>query len=1224
MTGGLGGIGLAVAAWLLDEGAGAVVLNGRRAPDAAAAAALARLRSRGPEVRVEIADMTDEAAVERLVAGIGPAAGLPPLGGVIHSVGVLADAALANQDWPAFERVLWPKVLGAWHLHRATLAVELDRFVLFSSLSGVIGTAGQANHAAANAFLDRLALHRRTLGLPGQAIQWGAWSGLGEAEEARERIGDRLAAAGFEWMTPARGLRAFERLLRADVPSSVVAAVDWSALAAPAPLVSELVEAGRAPAAETEGGDLATRVRESPPAERERRIVDFVREEVRALLRLPDLPPPDVGFFDLGMDSLTSLELRNRVLRALGGQVAAPNTVVLDYPTPARFGRRLLEGLRGLPDLPAPAPPALRRTVRGEDERVAVVGLGCRFPGGDGPEAFWAQLRSGGDAVGRGRPDGLLEAGAGTEPRPWGAYLSGLDRFDADFFRIAPVEAELMDPQQRLLLEVSWEALEDAGLDPERLRGSRTGVHVGISTADFRDRAKLVPADGALGMYLATGASFSAAIGRVAFTLGLEGPAIAVDTACSSSLVAIHQAVAGLARGETDLALAGGVNAILSAELTSVFAEAGMLALDGRCKTFDAAADGYVRGEGCGIVALKRLSDAERDGDRILGVILGSAVNQDGASAGLTVPNGPAQEAVIREALARAGIEPGTVDYLEAHGTGTELGDPIEVGAAAAAYGEGRPADRPLLLGSVKTNVGHLEPAAGVAGLVKVLLSLREGVIPQHLHFETPNPRIEWDALPVRVTAEATGWPETSGRPRRAAVSSFGVSGTNAHLVLEGYGEPGEEAGAPRLVPIGAPASGRHRPPAAGETPLVERDRRVLPLSGRTGPALAALAGRYAGWLEAEDRDGESLADAAWTAGVGRSHFGFRAGVVFGDGAELREQLLALSATGGERSAVPAEPPKVAFLFTGQGSQWAGMGRDLYAREPVFREVVDRCAGVFREERGAELLPVMFGEAAGLERTEWTQPALFALSAGLTELWRSVGVRPEVVLGHSVGEVVAAWASGAVGSGGGVPFCGAAGGADGVAAGGRGDGGGVRAGGCRGGGASEDERAGEGGGVVTRGGERDARGGERAEAFGVVALPAAGEARGADGGPADESRFPQRFAGSGAGCVGGGGGGAWVGCAGGFAGGEPDGPGGGAGGGLGRGVLAASGAGAGAVCGGGGGAGGTRGGSFDRGGSACGAGTAGGARLAGRRSGAGAGDEPGPGDGICGGGVGGV
>ena len=992
VTGGLGGLGLEVAGWLAGAGAGAVVLNGRRAPGARAEGVVSELRGRGVEVRVELADVTDGDAVEALLRRL-EAEG-PPLGGVVHSVGVLSDGALTNQDWGRFEEVLWPKVLGAWHLHRATEDRDLDLFVLFSSVVGVLGNAGQANYAAANAFLDQLARHRRARGLAGQAIAWGAWSGVGQAEAARERISGKPGVLDEGWIPTERGRRALARVVAEDVGASVVASVDWSRLPSPAAWLEEL--AGPAADREEVGVplDVADRVRGLPEAEREGELLRFLEGELASVLRLRSAPPAETGFFELGMDSLMAVELRSRVNRALGGEVVLSNTAVFDHPSAARLARHLAGVLGGAPpDRRAAAASVVRRA----DDRVAIVGMACRFPGGPDPEAFWRRLEAGEDLVTRGRPDGLYVDGETEAERPYGAYVEGMDRFDAGFFRISPVEAELLDPQQRLLLEASWSALEDAGRDPGGLGGSRTGVYVGIMNDDYRELTAGVADDPSRRLYQTSGATFSTAAGRVSFALGLMGPAVALDTACSSSLVALHQAAGALRAGEADLALAGGVNAILLSGTTRRFREAGMLASDGRCKTYDAAADGYGRGEGCGMFVLKRLSEAEADGDRILGVLLGSAVNQDGASAGLTVPNGPAQERVIGEALSRAGLEPWEVDYLEAHGTGTELGDPVEVRAAGSAYGAGRDAERPLLVGSVKTNVGHLESAAGAAGVVKVLLSMRHGLIPPHLHFETPSPRIEWEALPVRVVSEATAWP-AGDRPRRAAVSSFGYSGTNAHVILEAYAE--ERRPVSRWGP-----SDRHRPAEADETPHAPRTHRVLPLSGKSSAALRELAAKYLGFLTPES----PLADVAWTAGVGRSHFAYRAGVVFGDLESLRKQLESLAA--GEDRDVSGGG-KVAFLYPGEGSQWAGMGRDLYECEPAFREVLDRCEAAFRDERGGSLLPVMFGDEEGLDRPEWAQPALYALGSGLTALWASVGVHPDAVFGHGAGELAAAGAAG--------------------------------------------------------------------------------------------------------------------------------------------------------------------------------------------------------------------
>ena len=884
VTGGLGGIGCSVAAWLADRGADAIVLNGRRAPDPEAEEAIAALRERGVRVQVELADVTDAAAVDAMLARIEGE--LPPLGGVIHSVGVLADAALGNQSWETFERVLWPKMLGAWHLHRATEHRELDLFLLFSSIVGTMGNAGQANHAAANAFLDQLAAHRRARGLPGQAIAWGAWSGLGEAEEQRERITRQRSAFGGGWFTPQQGLRALDRLVRQDPATAVVMAMDWpvfaEAVESRPPLLEELLATAVEPDgdAEAEADDLPARLRAAPAAEREGMLVAFLQREVEAVLRLGSPPAPAVGFFELGMDSLMAVELRNRLNRAFAETYTAPNTLVFDYPDIAALARHLAGALgdgaeagAAGEETPAAAPEAPPVTESGEevpdakagaDEGIAIVGMACRFPGAPDLDAFVRQLEEGRDAVTDGRPDaghgdgiaGGSAIGDGAYGR--GGFVTEIDRFDARFFGIRPIEARLMDPRQRMLLEASWQALEDAGIDPERLRGSLTGVYVGIAASEYRDL--MTAGDGI--SYLGTAASMT--VGRVSFQFGLAGPTMPLELNCASALVAVHQAVAGLRQGEVDLALVGGVHAILSPGVTREMAELGLLSPRGQCDAFAAGADGFVRGEGCGLVVLKRLREAEADGDRIWGVIRGSAVNQNGASAGPTVPNGPAQERVIAEALARAGVAPAEVDYLEAHGAGSDLGDTIEVQSAAAVYGRGRAAERPLLIGSVKTNIGHLEPAGGIAGLIKAVLAMNRGVIPPQLHRGELNPNVDWERLPVRVTTELTEWPAAAARPPRAGSERPGHLGCQRPRGGGGPRRPGD-----RALARGAHAARGRRPAgvaggrtAGGRTAAGRRAR----AAGRAPAAALGQIGRRAA------RVGRPLSGLARRAGGGACH----------------------------------------------------------------------------------------------------------------------------------------------------------------------------------------------------------------------------------------------------------------------------------------------------------------------------------------------------------------
>jgi acyl transferase domain-containing protein/acyl carrier protein len=663
--------------------------------------------------------------------------------------------------------------------------------------------------------------------------------------------------------------------------------------------------------------------------------------------------------------------------------------------TPPPSDRRALlrEALEAVEQMQAKLDAERRRG----SEPIAIVGMACRFPGAvTTPEAYWALLSHGVDAVSEVPAERWDEAtrarlARGVDGKPlvhYGGFLADIDRFDPKFFGISPREAMTMDPQQRLVLEVAWEALERAGQAPDRLAGSATGVFLGITTGDYADLVKAAGPE-ALDVYMATGNAHNAAAGRVSYVLGLNGPSMAVDTACSSSLVAVHLACQSLRTGESRLALAGGVNVILTPDPFVIFSRWGMMAPDGRCKTFDGRADGFVRSEGCGIVALKRLSEAQADGDEILAVIRGSAVNQDGASSGLTVPNGLAQQAVVRQALRVAGVEPNDVSYVEAHGTGTALGDPIELEALDAVFGTARPPDRPLVLGSVKTNLGHLESASGVAGLMKVVLALRHGVIPPHLHFTSLTPRVSLRGPTPVVPTSALPWPAVEG-PRLAGVSAFGFSGTNAHVVLEAA------------------------PPSSPVTPRPsDRPVHVLALSARSEPALDDLARRYAERLGS--LSGEGLADVCFSAGVGRAHMPHRLAVPAAGAEQAIAALRAARAKPARRRSADAARPRVAFLFSGQGSQYAGMGRQLYEACAPFRRALDRCAELLDGVLDRPLLEVLYpgeGRPSPIDQTAYTQPALFALEYALAETWRAWGVVPSAVLGHSVGEYVAACVAG--------------------------------------------------------------------------------------------------------------------------------------------------------------------------------------------------------------------
>jgi len=1030
VTGGLGALGLEIAGYLAAHGARHLVLTSRRSPGDAAQRRIDALREQhGCEVMAVAADVANVDDVARLLATVR--AELPPLAGIVHAAGEIGTTPLRILDDAEVDRVFAGKVWGAWHLSEATAGLQLDFFLSISSIASVWGGFGQTAYGAANAFLDGLAWRLREQG--GISVNFGPWSAGMADEEARARLAQR----GVRTLSAVDALAGMADVMAAscapgELPGpaqGVVARIDWARflpLYQQAGRRSFLAELERevpsrttgvaAPATLSGKTQLVEQLTHAPVQRRRKILVDFLREAVAGVTRVDAAEiREDAGFFDLGMDSLMAIELRQRIEQGVGKEI--PATLAMDYPRLSDVADYLLGDVLGLAEQAAGKLPAAPVMTARADEPIAIVAVACRFPGASDPEAFWEMLSEGVDAI-REVPDDRFDIDEFYDPDPdapgkiysrFGGFLDEIGGFDPEFFGISPREAVWMDPQQRLMLETVWEALERAGYSPGALRGSRSGVFVGVGANEYSHLLSAESVD-KLEPHFITGNALNAIAGRVAFALGLEGPAVAVDTACSSSLVAVHQACQALHSGDCDLALAGGVNVLLSPVSIIAASRARMLSPVGRCKTFDASADGYVRSEGCGILVLKRVSDAVRDGDRICAVIPGSAVNQDGASSGLTVPNGGAQQRLIAMALARAGLAGGDVDYLEAHGTGTSLGDPIEVQAAGAVYGVDRDTDRPLLIGSVKTNIGHLEAASGVAGLIKVILSLQHEMLPQSLHFETPSPHIPWGSLPVRVVDKATPW-QANGRLRRAGVSSFGFTGTNAHVLIE---EAPPQSAADDEYSTG---DASHDVNAAPEGEAHEERVDVLPLSARSPQSLVALAQRYGDWLNAHPK--VDVADVCFTAGTGRSHFEHRAALVV-DSVQGARELLAELAENRMRSGVVrgecTDPPTTAWLFTGQGSQYPGMARQLFAAEPVFADTVTRCAAAVDDILPRPLLEVLFaadrdtGET--LRHTSFAQPALFAVETGLARLWQSWGVEPDVVLGHSVGQYAAACVAG--------------------------------------------------------------------------------------------------------------------------------------------------------------------------------------------------------------------
>ncbi|MFF4281594.1 type I polyketide synthase, partial [Streptomyces kronopolitis] len=1020
VTGGTGGLGALVARHLVTaHGVRHLVLSSRRGPRAPGAAALRdELAALGAEVTVAACDTADREALREL---LGSVPRRHPLTAIVHTAGVLDDGVLSSLTPERLDAVLVPKADAVSALHEATRGEDLAAFVVFSSVAGMFGGSGQGNYSAANAFLDAFAQARNGVGLPATALAWGPWApGAGMTGELAEADLRRMARGGMVPFTAEQGMAAFDAAFRTAEAVYAPVRLDHAALRAPqsAPpaLLRALVtgSARRSAASAAAGGaaeNLRTGLAALPPAEREPAVLELVRAQAALVLGHAgsEAVEPARDFRGLGIDSLTAVELRNRLGAATG--LRLPATLVFDYPSPTALARHVCTELFGDDEAAATSVAVTGRPVTGE-EQLAVVAMSCRFPGGAGsPEEFWRLLADGVDALSP-LPDDRGWQTGDDAARVEGGFLYDSGDFDADFFGISPREAVTMDPQQRLLLEISWETLERAGIDPAALRGSRTGVFAGTNYQGYGSAAHTLP-EGAEGQLL-TGHATSVTSGRVSYALGLEGPAVTVDTACSSSLVALHLAAQSLRLGECDLALAGGVTVMATPGAFVEFGRQGGLAGDGRCKAFADDADGTGWGEGAGIVLVERLSDARRNGHPVLAVLRGSAVNQDGASNGLTAPNGPSQQRVIRAALANAGLDAHEVDAVEAHGTGTSLGDPIEAQALIATYGQDRAADRPLWLGSVKSNIGHTQAAAGIAGVIKMVLALRKGVLPRTLHVTEPSSHVDWSAGEVRLLTRAVEWPRCE-LPRRAAVSSFGISGTNAHVVLEQYGaaDDGPEGAVERDG--AAPADAARAADAGADDPAGPV---VWPLSARSGAALRDQAKRLRAHLT--DHPDLPVRDLGYSLATTRAAFDHRAALVAEDRDAFLKGLAALARGEDTAELVRGRADtggKLAFLFSGQGSQRAGMGRELHARFPAYAAAFDEACAEFDRHLERPLREIVFAdegtpEAALLDRTAYTQPALFAVETALHALVTSWGIRPDVLIGHSIGELTAAHVAG--------------------------------------------------------------------------------------------------------------------------------------------------------------------------------------------------------------------
>ena len=736
--------------------------------------------------------MSSRGDVETLFARFG--SDLKPLTGVIHAAGVVDDGLIESQTAERFQKVLGPKVAAASLLHELTKELDLDLFVLYSSAASVLGSPGQSNYATGNAFLDGLAWQRRSAGLPAISINWGPWT-EGMADD--QRIRKRLALQGITPLSVDEAHLAMEKLIASDTVQATVMDVDWRKMRiGPTgdvpPMLQELV--GKRKKGRGADSAFVSKLRSLRGASQRDLLMKTIQDSLQQILATPEAPETDRPLIEMGLDSLMAVEFGTELQQMLGDQFNVGPTMLFDHPTIDAICDHVLELV--VADTSAESPEAetggaqanVNPAAQAVREDIAVVGMSCRFPGAENIHEFWQNLLDGVDSV-RDIPDDRWDVdrfySADREPGKMytreGGFLDNIADFDAAFFNISDQEACWIDPQHRMLLENSYRAMEDAGIPTSPMADKNVGVFMGLMGSDYAFLPTLED-DHVIKGFQGAGLSHSAGVGRISFLFGFEGPSVAVDTASSSSLVAVYQAMRSLQEGNCNMALAGGVNAILVPVNSLLMSKAGLLSPDGRCKSFSQSADGFGRGEGCGVVVLKRLSDAERDGDRIMAVLRGGAVVHNGFSSGITSPSGKAQTRVINAAIKDAGIAPSQVQYLEAHGTGTEYGDPMEINAAMKVYGKGRKKQDPLLVGSVKANISHLEAAGGSSGLIKTILALHHGVIPQQIHFDEPSAHVPWKRMPAKVITENTPWPECERRT--AGITALGLVGTNAHLVL--------------------------------------------------------------------------------------------------------------------------------------------------------------------------------------------------------------------------------------------------------------------------------------------------------------------------------------------------------------------------------------------------------------------------------------------------------